>query len=330
MWARSHNANVWTRGNRTPVAGSRPFPFQTARQVPVQLHVSIWVKEAMDIRMMLGLLYDLGQLRRHERWSRAQLETYQTESLHRLREYAYGHSPFYQGFHQGLYDRPLSELPVLTKAMMMEHFDELVTDRTLHLEQVRAFAAQGQAAELYQGRYWVNATSGSSGHPGIFLFNQREWIAVLASFARSQEWSGVHIDLTHRQRMATVASISPWHMSSQVGAAVKSWWRPSLRLPASQPLSRMVEQLNDWQPEVLIAYASMISILAEEQLAGRLYIHPRVTYAASEVLTRRRARAPAKRGVTSLSTNMSPQKRLASRGASTLPSYALVRRLGGH
>jgi hypothetical protein len=36
--------------------------------------------------------------------------------------------------------------------------------------------------------------------------------------------------------MATVASISPWHMSSQVTATAKIWWRPSLRLPASQPL----------------------------------------------------------------------------------------------
>jgi phenylacetate-coenzyme A ligase PaaK-like adenylate-forming protein len=55
----------------------------------------------------------------------------------------------------------------------------------------------------------------------------------------------------------------------------------------------MIEQLNDWQPEVLIAYASMTGTLAEEQLAGRLRIHPQVVYAASEVLTqptRQRAR----------------------------------------
>jgi hypothetical protein len=39
-----------------------------------------------------------------------------------VRAYAYAQSPFYQKFHQGLMDRPLSELPVLTKAMLMEHF----------------------------------------------------------------------------------------------------------------------------------------------------------------------------------------------------------------
>ena len=84
----------------------------------------------MDIQLMLKLLRTLEQLRQHERWTRAQLDTYQAESLRRLREYAYARSPFYQKFHKGLFDRPLNELPVLTKAMMMEHFDELVTDRS--------------------------------------------------------------------------------------------------------------------------------------------------------------------------------------------------------
>jgi phenylacetate-CoA ligase len=239
----------------------------------------------MNLYIMLKLLHTLEQLRKHEHWTRQELETYQAAALHRLRQYAYERSPFYQTFHKGLSTRPLNELPVLTKAIMMEHFDELVTDRSLHLEEVRAFAARGEAGQRYKNRYWVNATSGSSGHPGFFLFDETEWANVLASFARGQEWSGVRIDLTRQQRMATVASISPWHMSSQVSATLKSWWRPSLRLPASHPLAKTVEELNAWQPEVLISYASTAGILAEEQLAHRLRINPKVVYVASEVLT---------------------------------------------
>jgi putative adenylate-forming enzyme len=239
----------------------------------------------MNVPLTLKLFRRLGQLRRHEDWTRPRLQKYQSEALNQLRQHAYERSPFYQKFHKGLTDRPLHELPVLTKAMMMENFDSFVTDRSLHLDEIRLFAAQGEAGQRYRNRYWVNATSGSSGQPGFFLFNEDEWATILASFARGQEWSGVHIHLTRQQRMATVASISPWHMSSQVSATVKSWWRPSLRLPASQPLSTAVEQLNEWQPEVLISYASMAGILAEEQLAERLHIQPEVVYVASEVLT---------------------------------------------
>jgi phenylacetate-coenzyme A ligase PaaK-like adenylate-forming protein len=239
----------------------------------------------MHLQLMFKLVIKLGQLRKHERWTRPQLEAYQAEQLRRLRTYAYAHSPFYQQFHRGREDRPLHELPILTKAMMMEHFDQLVTDRTLHLADVRAYAAQSEAGKRYRNRYWVNATSGSSGHPGFFVFNDAEWVSLLASFARGQEWSGVRISITRQQRMATVASISAWHISSQVAAVAKSWWRPSLRLPASQPLPQTVQQLNDWRPDILIAYASMAGILAEEQLAGRLHIRPQVVYSASEVLT---------------------------------------------
>lgn len=239
----------------------------------------------MNIRIMLKLLHTLEQQRKHERWTREQLQAYQADAVNHLREYAYARSPFYQSFHKGMRERPLEELPVLTKAVMMEHFDELVTDRSLHLEDVRAFATRGEVGQLFQDQYYVTATSGSSGQPGFFLFNESEWASVLASFARGQEWSGIHLSLIRRQRMATVASISPWHMSSQVAATVKSWWRPSLRLPASQPLSKTVAELNEWRPDVLISYASMAGLLAEEQLAHRLQIQPSVVYVASEVLT---------------------------------------------
>ena len=126
----------------------------------------------MNISIMIKLLRTLEELRTHEHWTRQQLEAHQTKALQNLRRYAYERSPFYQRFHNGLTERPLHELPVLTKAMMMEHYDELVTDRALHLEDIRGFAAEGEAGQPYKNRYWVNATSGSSGHPGFFLFDQ--------------------------------------------------------------------------------------------------------------------------------------------------------------
>lgn len=248
----------------------------------------------MDLQIMLSLMHTLEQLRRHEHWTRAQLEAHQADSLRRLRTHAYARSPFYQKFHKRLEDRPLTELPVLTKATMMENFDALVTDRAIRLEDVRAHIANDGDGRRYLDRYWVNATSGSTGSPGFFLFNRREWTTVLASFARSHEWAGVKISLTHRMKMASVASVSPWHMSAQVGATLKSWWMPALRLAASEPLAAIVQRLNDWQPDMLVAYVSMARILAEEQIAGRLRIAPHLIYTSSEVLTdetRRRIQA---------------------------------------
>jgi phenylacetate-CoA ligase len=73
-----------------------------------------------------------------------------------------------------------------------------------------------------------------------------------------------------------------------------SVWMPALRLAASDPLPNIVERLNAFQPSMLVMYASMIRILADEQIAGRLRIKPHLIFASSEVLTdesRRRATA---------------------------------------
>jgi putative adenylate-forming enzyme len=240
----------------------------------------------MNTLILLQLIWEHRKLRQRDHWTRRQLDAHQTRALRQLREHAYAHSPFYQRFHRGFINSPLREAPVLTKAMMMEHFDELVTDRAVRLDEVKAHQANMSGAERYLGRYWVNATSGSTGHPGLFLFNRSEWITVLASFARGYEWAGIKVSLAHRRKMAVVASTTPWHMSAQAGATLRSWWAPTLRLAASEPMESITRRLNAWQPETLVSYASMARGLADEQLAGHLHINPNRVFTSSEVLTK--------------------------------------------
>src|SRR5580658_9360044 len=91
-------------------------------------------------------------MRAHEGWTRQQLEVSQTSRLRRLPDYAYAHSPFYQQFHKGLYQSPLRDLPVLTKARLMENFDELASDRRIHLADVRAYMESRRGHARYLGR----------------------------------------------------------------------------------------------------------------------------------------------------------------------------------
>jgi putative adenylate-forming enzyme len=209
----------------------------------------------------------------HERWSRQQLEEYQARALQDCRAYAYAHSPFYQRFHQGLMDRPLQELPVLTKPMLMEHFDELVTDQAIHLQEIRQYQARAEAGKLFLDRYQVASTSGSTGEPGIFLLDKVEGTIKANSFARSASWGGI----TPASRGAAVTSQAPLVVGGQrIG---------QLHLFAADPLETIVERLNEYQPETLVGYASMASLLAEEQRQGRLHIAPRSIFCASDTLT---------------------------------------------
>jgi phenylacetate-CoA ligase len=217
----------------------------------------------------------------HDHWSRSELEAFQARALQTCRQYAYANSPFYQRFHQGLTNRPLQELPVLTKALMMEHFDELVTGRTIHLQEVKDFLAGMHTPTLFQGRYRVMTTSGSTGEPGVFLFDRREGEAVAATFARFLSWAGV----SPTSKMAVVASTVPRHMSSNLAFVVNGQPLPKMQFSANEPVERLNQQLNAWQPDGLAAYPSILRVLAEEQRQGRLSISPRFLFSASETLT---------------------------------------------
>ena len=59
----------------------------------------------------------------------------------------------------------------------------------------------------------------------------------------------------------------------------------TLRLDATEPLSTINAELNKFQPESLVGYASMMRLLAKEQLAGRLQIRPKAVTCSSEVTT---------------------------------------------
>lgn len=240
---------------------------------------------------LLRVLWTRHALERSCRWTRAEVERHQQRQLSGLRRFTLEHSPFYRRFHSGLDGRPLSELPVLSKAIMMENFDDLITDRAVRLADVEAFVSREGGRGLFRDRYVVLSTSGSTGRRGMFLFSGNEWITVLASISRPLYWAGVYRHPWGFPRVALIASTVPWHYSGRISLTLSSRRLPQLRLDAAQPVAEMVPRLNEWQPEVLAAYPSVVRELAEEQIAGHLRIRPGSVMTSAEVLpeeTRRR------------------------------------------
>jgi putative adenylate-forming enzyme len=239
----------------------------------------------IDILVAARLLEFRARLRAHERWTRPQLEALQQERLRELRWHAYEHSPFYQRFHQGLEHRPLGDLPVLTKRQLMDEFDEVVTDRHFRLADARRHMQTASDDQLFRDRYQLAATSGTSGEPGIFPYDPTEWAWILASYARATSWAKVPTGLTHRLPLAMIGSAKNWHQSGAVVDSLSSPWVPSLRLRSTDPLAELCAQLNDFQPRLLVTYASMAAALAGEQLGGRLAIAPQAVMCVAEPLT---------------------------------------------
>jgi len=234
----------------------------------------------------LRLIGRMLSLSRHDRWPRGTLLEHQARRLEDLRRFALARSPFYRRFHRGLESAPLAQLPVLTKERLMRSFDEVVTAPRIRLDRIRDFAATMSVTDLFDGRYHVVATSGTTGDRGFFVFTKDEWRTLaMASVARGLGWSGSNARASGRG--VVMASTIPWHMTARASAELRRVGLDAGRmsLDAGDPVDAIVEKLNRYQPTVMMVYPSVMQILAAQQIAGRLKIAPNHVQCTSEVLT---------------------------------------------
>ena len=248
----------------------------------------------MDVRLLPQVLALRAALRRRDLWDPSRIAAHQQQALHRLREATYAGSEFYRRRHAGLHTAPLHELPPVTKADLMDNFDEAVTTPDLTLADLEGHLrtlteSAGDPGRPFRGRWWAAATAGTTGRRGIFAWNRAEWAAVLASYSRANDWAGISVRPGEPMKVALISSRVPTHQSAVVGASVHSRFVPTLRLDVTAPMEETVAALNHFQPRVLVGYASALKPLAAEQRDGRLRIAPEGVMSASEVLTRQAA-----------------------------------------
>lgn len=201
-------------------------------------------------------------------------------------------SPYYRGLYAGLpavVSTP-SALPVTRKADLMARFDEVVTDRRVRREDVNRFIADpSQIGVPYLDDHLVATTSGTTGTRGTFLWDQGA-LAVLGAMSGRmvREWLTFRdvAGLVVSGGRVAIVSAGGGHFASTAAAA---WIRRSrvgagiVRLfSVHTPLPDLAHALSDYRPAVLAAYATTAVLLATEQEAGRLGIHPALVVLAAE------------------------------------------------
>jgi phenylacetate-CoA ligase len=224
-----------------------------------------------------------------EQGPRAQLTAHQQQRLETVVRHAATHSPFYRRWFAetgalGAEPVQLARLPVLDKSRLMEHFDELVCDPRLRRDQLLDRVSQMTRDQLYLDRYRVMLTSGSSGRPGLFVYDPVGWRSIGAQFVRSSTWAGLRPSLP-RQRMAFLGGAAPSHLTRQGAATMAIGLHRTLALPVTLPLPQLVQALNQFQPTYLNVYPSVAMWLAAGQQAGRLRLAPQIVVTVAELRT---------------------------------------------
>jgi len=202
------------------------------------------------------ILDRMEELNRTQWLRRDELLPLQRDKLQRLIEYAYQHIPYYRrtfdqaGFHPEDLRRDMARfrnLPVLTKAIIRENFQELQTtepQRRMQLSKV--------------------TTSGSTGHPLVFMQDNNCRDCVTADIQRHLGWAGWKMGKLH-------AYIWGAHFEATTGKSLRrqliDWvWNRFLtnayRLTDAS-LAVFTEHIRRRHPCVLFGYPSSLYRLAQ-------------------------------------------------------------------
>ncbi|MBI4525630.1 MAG: phenylacetate--CoA ligase family protein [Deltaproteobacteria bacterium] len=210
----------------------------------------------------------------------------QQARLPNLVQFARAHSPFYRELYRNLPEDivDLRQIPPVTKPQLMANFDDWVTDSAVTLARVRDFLAdKSRVGKRYVDRYMVMTTSGVTGERGIFL-HDRDAVALYRALTFVRGWlprmntNVMWPALKKSNRLAALVTVGGHYGGATIMEAARQdhpWPFNRIKvLSVLRPLPELVRELNSFQPAQLVSYPSALLLMAMEQLAGRLQIHP--------------------------------------------------------
>ena len=226
---------------------------------------------------------NLYRLKKYIKLNTGQMRELQNKKFRQLIHAAWDHSVYYRRTFEkaGIMEKdldtlPLSCFPTLDKKELFEHFSELVTEGGLTQEEIRAFDERETTDQkTYQGKYHIVHSSGSTGKPGYFVYNEKEWGDMLLGIIRAALW-GMSMPqilslLLKRPRIVYIAVTDGRYGGAMaVGDGINGVGASQLYLDINTPLEEWVGKLKEFKPDIVIGYPSAIKIMAGLVEQGRV------------------------------------------------------------
>jgi phenylacetate-CoA ligase len=226
-------------------------------------------------------------------WSREQVEAEQQRALRQVVAAAKNGSAFWAEWLDEVdaatvTAQSLTVAPPVSKETVMENWDALVTDPALTLaganEHLERLHADAEAPHYFLDRYYLSATGGSSGKRGVFVWD--EGLATINPLItyRQQILEEQREPSDEPKRTAVICAPRLSHASRFLFPTPVNPDREMRVFPADLPIDTLIKELQAYQPDVIVGYASLVQEVCLEALQGRLSISPRRIYTNSEPL----------------------------------------------
>ena len=216
---------------------------------------------------------------------------YQQSSFHDLLQHVWKCSSFYRDYYgscgireEDLPHLTVSDLPFLSKKMLMENFDRAVTDPRLKKKELEQWIQEvPDPGQLYRDHFIVLHTSGSSGDIGIFVYDLNAWRLMNGTVMKNLP--PPENPVGGKTRIACYLALHGHFAGVTTAALLPRSVYDVLVASLLDATERVVKQLNEFQPHRISGYPSSVAMLADLALRGKLRIHPQTLLVGGEVLT---------------------------------------------
>lgn len=215
----------------------------------------------------------------------------QKERLRELVNYARENSPYIRDKYKDLPDDyDLSDIPTSSKKEILEHYEDWVTDREVKLESIRQYLdSEDRFERQYLDKYSALTTSGSTGNP--FAMVRDSYHNTIHGALMAHRLMGENASLVDLSKNKAACLIYPDpHVSSyssmlRMQRAQKEYADNIIAISPLLPKDEIVRQLNDFNPDVVSCYPSVLCQIAPEKAAGNLKINLKGIFCSAELLT---------------------------------------------
>ena len=217
----------------------------------------------------------------------------QQQRLRELVAYTREHSPYFARLYKDVADDfRLTDLPPTEKTTLLANYDDWVTDRRLHLQDVLDYVNRDPTKDQCRllGDYTALRTSGSTGNP-LPMVRDDYHNKIHGQLVAQRLWAGSCTDALDisKHRRASVIHLSNGASSYgaflRMKAAHPEYADNLLGISVLESVDTIVARLNDFQPETMAGYPSMMVQLAMKQLEGQLHITLKHLATSAEMLS---------------------------------------------
>lgn len=232
------------------------------------------------------LLLRLYVLKRNTQKTVNQIKNLQQKKLRKILKFAYINSEYYhktfsnKGINiNNIKTFPIGEFPTIDKSVLIKNFDSIVTSKELCQEELRNFdCAENKDKKIFKDKYHIVHSSGSTGKPAYFVYDDKAWEYMLLGVIRAALWNmsmpQILKYLFKGPRIMYVAATDGRYGGAMaVGDGIEGVKGNQLFLDINTPLNEWISRTQEFKPDMIVGYPSAIKILGELVENGQLSVN---------------------------------------------------------